>query len=766
MKLYKVVSLLLLVSLLVFNPSPIAANSTVPISAALQSTAKAFAPPQITEWLTGPYPPSGFQYARHDGAFVPGPALEPWANKVYFPGGRTSPPTESPNIWVFDPVTGSFTDTGADVIEDVSNYNANLIMDDGTGRGPAVYVIGGTDKDHGGINIGTVQRYYPQTNECEALPTADNWNGMVGGYRVAAVGSAVVNDVIYVYGGWQTSAAPYFSSETWAFDPNQPSGSRWTNLSAPLSTPRSYIMSAVQNGKVYAIGGVGIYVGGELDPVATFEVLDTANLAAGWTLLAPMPAPGGEGRAFGFDSDTLNIASPYEGKLFVVAPNDWAAVSGEVLEYDIATNTWLNTLPELPTPRADLAGTFVPLCTADPDDGLPGIWTFGGRVNESCDPPLGPTEYAPLACDSVCTGLTDVAISGPAQLMVGETGVYSASILPLEASAPVSLLWSNGLTATETSYSWDIPGSYTIVITSTNCDGTAVVTDTLVVDVLCSGLTGAEITGPASLFVGETGSYSVSLTPPTATLPLDILWSSGVTETQADYSWDVPGTYDVSVTASNCSGASVVTDTQAVAILAVKPGTVTISGPENGLPNTTYTFTATVEPLSTTLPLTYTWGADDQLPVTHTAELTDTVAFSWDAPGVYAITVDAATPGGTISDTHAITIAIDINIISPTAVTLSGPESGLPGTVYTFTAAVEPLSTTLPLTYTWQADGQSPLTQTADLTDTAAFLWDAPGTYTITVQAANAEGIVSATHTITIAAPTYHYFLPVIQRKL
>ena len=158
MKLYKVVSLLLLVSLLVFNPSPIAANSTVPISAALQSTAKAFAPPQITEWLTGPYPPSGFQYASHDGAFVPGPALEPWANKVYFPGGRTSPPTESPNIWVFDPVTGSFTDTGADVIEDVSNYNANLIMDDGTGRGPAVYVIGGTDKDHGGINIGTVQR--------------------------------------------------------------------------------------------------------------------------------------------------------------------------------------------------------------------------------------------------------------------------------------------------------------------------------------------------------------------------------------------------------------------------------------------------------------------------------------------------------------------------------------------------------------------------------------------------------------------------------
>ena len=47
----------------------------------------------------------------------------------------------------------------------------------------------------------------------------------------------------------------------------------------------------------------------------TFEVLDTANLAAGWTLLAPMPTPGGEGRAYGFDSDTLKVNSPYQGKI-------------------------------------------------------------------------------------------------------------------------------------------------------------------------------------------------------------------------------------------------------------------------------------------------------------------------------------------------------------------------------------------------------------------------------------------------------------------
>ena len=64
-------------------------------------------PTEEATWQTGPFPPTNFQYARHDAAFVAGPADEPWANKIYFPGGRTSPSTESPNIWMFDPVTGT-----------------------------------------------------------------------------------------------------------------------------------------------------------------------------------------------------------------------------------------------------------------------------------------------------------------------------------------------------------------------------------------------------------------------------------------------------------------------------------------------------------------------------------------------------------------------------------------------------------------------------------------------------------------------------------
>ena len=544
MKFEKFISILVLLSLMGFISSSITPQAG--------STAQA-APSE--GWFTAPFPPAGFQYARHDGVFVPGPALSPWANKVYFLGGRTSPSTELPDIWMFDPVSLTYADTGANVVEDVSNYNGNLIMDDGTGRGPAIYVIGGTDKDHNGQSIGLVQRYYPMTNQAEALSPDDYFNGTVGAYRVAAMGTAVVDDIIYVFGGWETDVTPYFTADTWAFDPNAPEGYRWTNLELPLHTARSYIMSAVQGGKIYSIGGVGFYNGDDLAPVDTFEVLDTANLAAGWTQLAALPAPGGEGRGFGFDQDTLNIEASVQGKLYVVAANDWPDVSGAFWEYDIATNTWEVLLEGLPTPRADMAGSYVPLCTSDPNDGMPGLWTFGGRINESCDPPMGPTEYYSLACEEGCSELTGVLIDGPTLLAAGESGTYTSTAVPEDASAPATVEWSNGDTYPVTHYMWDVPGNYTVEITATNCEGSAVVTGTLEVYVPCTPVDEASIDGPTSLDPGEIGTYTVSWTPITATLPVDILWSNLVTDTVSQYSWDDPGLHLVEVTVENCGGA-------------------------------------------------------------------------------------------------------------------------------------------------------------------------------------------------------------------
>lgn len=80
---------------LMFTAMPVSMAAQPPDSSsgsrAIDSASLTAVKTQPGAWQTGPFPPAGFQYARHDGAFVPGPQGEPWANKIYFPGGRTSP---------------------------------------------------------------------------------------------------------------------------------------------------------------------------------------------------------------------------------------------------------------------------------------------------------------------------------------------------------------------------------------------------------------------------------------------------------------------------------------------------------------------------------------------------------------------------------------------------------------------------------------------------------------------------------------------------
>lgn len=593
--------------------------------------------PHYGAWQYGP--PSPFQYQRFDAIFVPGPEGEPWANKVYFMGGRISAPSELPNIWVFNPVTGVYTDTLADMIEDVSNYNSNLILDDGTGRGPAVYVVGGYDKDggSGGGNLGLVQRYYPQSNLVEGLPPADNWPGQVAGYTVGGMGTAVVNGVIYVFGGWESNVSPYFYNGTWTFDPKLLSGSRWTNLGVTLNPGRSYIQSAMQDGKIYALGGIYQYPGGaDLVPTDVVEVLDTANLAAGWTAVASLPVPTAEGRAFGFDDDTLGVAAPWQGSLFLAGGGDWPDISREAMVYDIATDTWDQSFPDLNDRRVNNAGAFIPLCTPDPNDGLPGLWVFGGRSENGCDPPYGATEFYPLPCAD-CALLTGLEISGPDTLSAGDEGLYSVALSPPTATLPVDLVWGNGLTGTSAAYTWTEPGSHTVGVTGTNCGGFAVVTATFAVEVTCVGVATATVAGPETLPLGQVGIFTATVAPANATAPITLTWSNGQTGPAASYSWSELGPQTVVVTATNCGGAALVTGSLDVDVFCIDLLNLTVAGPEALLVGEAGVYTVTLAPPDASEPVDLLWSNG----------LTGTTAvYSWTVSGDYTLVVTGTNCGG------------------------------------------------------------------------------------------------------------------------
>jgi PKD repeat protein len=90
--------------------------------------------------------------------------------------------------------------------------------------------------------------------------------------------------------------------------------------------------------------------------------------------------------------------------------------------------------------------------------------------------------------------------------------------------------------------------------------------------------------------------------------------------------------------------------------------------------------------------------------------------------------------------------------VAPAEITLNGPQIGLASHPYTFTAAVSPISATLPIIYHWlPEEGQPPITPTGGLSDTASLAWAAPGIYTLTVSAVNYRAAVSNTLVIAIS---------------
>jgi hypothetical protein len=116
--------------------------------------------------------------------------------------------------------------------------------------------------------------------------------------------------------------------------------------------------------------------------------------------------------------------------------------------------------------------------------------------------------------------------------------------------------------------------------------------------------------------------------------------------------------------------------------------------------------------------------------------------------------------GSFASDTFPFSISTEP--VPLESVSIEGPSRGAFGYPYTFTAQIDPAIATPPITYTWEANGQTPVTKSNS--STISFTWPAPPTQTaqlpltqthmITITAKNAWGdTVSSTHTITVTNP-------------
>jgi hypothetical protein len=260
----------------------------------------------------------------------------------------------------------------------ISNYTISLVNN---GTSDLLCTFGG--RDLAGAQTLNVQCYNPNTNSASVVTTLPvAWTGYSPGAQV------VVNNKVYIFGGFNGTTAPYTIARTDRFDPTT---NGFTNL-GDLNLARAYIMATAVDGIIYAFGG-DTYDGASLIAQTIAEKMDPAVGIWNDAGVADLPQAGDEGRAFGFDSGT---SYAYANQIVIATLAQWGGASNVVVLYDVASNTYNVDFPDLINARRNHAGVFVPVESPSPTDGLPGMWVFGGYLTGDT-PPYAPAEYFPMA---------------------------------------------------------------------------------------------------------------------------------------------------------------------------------------------------------------------------------------------------------------------------------------------------------------------------------------------------------------------------------
>ncbi len=388
-----------------------------------------------------------------------------------------------------------------------------------------------------------------------------------------------------------------------------------------------------------------------------------------------------------------------------------------------------------------------------------GVYTITVRAHNV---PTATQSYALVASgalgDPNCKTLTGVALQVPDQGSVGIAVPLTATVTPVTATPPVHYLWNfdDGLTArtavSVTSHVYQAPGTFAPVVTATNCVGGSLVTDTRQLQVVCDALTGVELLTDSPAQQGQPVILTATVAPPDASQPIEYVWDFGDGEgaqgTAATIShlYPRPGLYTATVTATNCGGSAVLTDTARVEVICVTVSGVSAAADDPVLLGDAMHFQASVVPMDVTPPVTYTWdfgAAGTGIGLSGPAPV-----FTYTEVGTHTVAVGATNCNGSGPVVNTLDVVVQEACQLLDGVTVSADDPVKLGQPVHFQSVTTPQDATRPLVYAWDLGG--PGTGSGLDGPSPIFTYTAIGRYTVRLTVTNCAGAGVVTDTLSV----------------
>lgn len=326
--------------------------------------------------------------------------------------------------------------------------------------------------------------------------------------------------------------------------------------------------------------------------------------------------------------------------------------------------------------------------------------------------------------NSVTTEVTVVSgVDPPVAVIAPFTGVVevgqTVTLTSESTNTPTATSWSfdDGETALGETvrHAWDRPGEYRIRLSVSNSAGSDETVGVIVVEARVNPPIARFSETALTVVQGEELRFSdLSLNAPTS-----MTWEfgDGATATGANvgHSWSAPGTYTVTLTASNDAGSDTVSKTVTVDPLPPDPPSAAFSISATTVQvNSVVVFTDT----STGSPTGWSWNFGDGTGSSSAPNPT----YSFSAPGSYTVSLTASNAGGSDQTTATITV------VDPPSASFTFNDNEL-AVAFTDTSVNGPTS------WAWDfGDGNTSTAQNPNHT------YGSPGPYTVTLVASNGAG--------------------------